>query len=324
MVRNDLLRAVWPGRLGAGKTAPCDAVIDLTGKDHDSASKETAGSQYDDPAASERYRNFLDWLFESFGTEETVFRQAMIARLGLKSGDRVLITGCGLGDDIPPCQDRVGHAGEVHAQDLSASMVRHAASRHACENTLFTVSSALDLPYVSGYFDAVFHFGGINLFGDVAQAVAEMDRVCRDGGRVVFGDEGIGPHLRATEYGRIAIGNNALWAHEIPLEHLPATASDIELSFVLGNCFYVIGFTSRDSMPFMNIDVPHKGWRGGTARTRYFGQLEGVTGSAKSKIERLAKSTGRSVHELLSELIEDLPVAGPAKCEIRPSSEPES
>ena len=55
--------------------------------------------EYDAAHAPDVYRNFLRWLYATFQTDEASFRQAMIARLHLRPGDRLLITGCGLGDD---------------------------------------------------------------------------------------------------------------------------------------------------------------------------------------------------------------------------------
>lgn len=251
----------------------------------------------------EIYRNFLSWLFQSFDVREYEFRAELLAHLKLKPGMRVLIVSCGLGEDIPLVSQAVGPEGEIHAQDISKAMVLQSARINAQENTLFTISNALDLPYASGYFDAVFHFGGINLFGDMARAISELDRVCKKGGRVVFGDEGIAAHLRKTEYFAIATCNNKLWALEAPMDLLPHGAQDVQLNYVLGNCFYVIGFLSGKEFPMMNIDVPHKGTRGGSARTRFFGQLEGVSAETKAKVYAKALESNISVHDWLEQAV---------------------
>mgnify|MGYP007051649106 CR=1 FL=1 len=47
-----------------------------------------------------------------------------------------------------------------------------------------------------------------NLFDDVGRAIFEMSRVVRPAGRVVVGDEGVGPWLRSTDYGRMVVTNN--------------------------------------------------------------------------------------------------------------------
>lgn len=260
---------------------------------------------YNSPHSVEIYRNFLNWLFETFDVRESDFRAELISRLKLAPGMRVLITGCGLGEDIPLVAEQIGASGEVHAQDLSKAMVLEAASKNDRPNTLFTISNANHLPYASGYFDAVFHFGGINLFGDVRHAISELDRVCKKGGRVVFGDEGIASHLRGTEYYDVAVRNIPLWASETPLNQLPHGALDVQLNYVLGNCFYLIGFTSGKAFPHMNLDVAHKGSRGGSARTRYFGQLEGVSPETRARLYAKAKSLDTSAHALLEKILGD-------------------
>lgn len=254
---------------------------------------------YDSDQSICRYRNFLEWLFLTFDTNESDFRSHILTPLQLAEGQRVLIVGCGLGEDIPIVIEKIGDAGELHAQDISKAMVMESADRHEFTNVFFTVSNANTLPYASNYFDAVFHFGGINLFGDVRLAISELDRVCKNGGKVVFGDEGIAGHLEGTEYYDIAVCNNRLWAKRPPMGDLPHGATDIQLNYILGNCFYLVSFTSGDDFPRMNIDVQHKGLRGGSARTRYFGQLEGVTEETKLRLQERAKKLNISIHELL-------------------------
>ncbi len=258
---------------------------------------------YNSENATDIYRNFLTWLFESFGQTEKDFRQQLLSNLALKKGMNVLVTGCGLGEDIPLIMEMIGPKGQLHAQDLSRAMVKAASDLHSDTNLYFSVSNGNTLPHPSRYFDAVFHFGGINLFGDVKKAVAELERVCKIGGRVVFGDEGIAPHLRGTQYADIAINNIKLWESLPPLHLLPTNALNIELKFILGNCFYLLAFTPSDGFPKMNIDIVHKGIRGGSARTRYFGKIEGVRESSRKKLYDEAQKRGVSVHDLLEEMI---------------------
>jgi SAM-dependent methyltransferase len=259
---------------------------------------------YDSDQSIDVYRNFLEWLFLTFNTNEADFRSQILNPLHLEDGQKVLIVGCGLGEDIPFVIEKIGDAGELHVQDISKAMVMESADRHKFSNVLFTISNANMLPYASNYFDAVFHFGGINLFGDIRVAISELDRVCKNGGRVVFGDEGIADHLIGTEYYEIAVCNNRLWAKKPPMGDLPYGANNIQLNYILGNCFYLVSFTSGSDFPSMNIDVQHKGLRGGSARTRYFGQLEGVTEGTKLRMQEQAKNLNISIHELLELMLD--------------------
>lgn len=272
--------------------------------------KESASlAQYGTDNAPEVYRNFLDWLFATFEQPEEEWRRDMAARLRLRPGDAVLVTGCGLGDDIPPLLDAVGHDGEVHAQDLSAQMVAHAAAHWARERPgeigqlHFSVGDALHLPFADGTFDAAYHFGGINLYDDVAAGIAEMARVVRPAGRVVIGDEGVAPWLRDTDYGRMVVTNIPLWGHAAPIALLPETVANVSLEWVLGQCFWVIGFSVGMNLPFINPHVRHKGRRGGTMWTRHRGQLEGVTPEIRAMVERAAAAAGLSVHDWLEQTL---------------------
>lgn len=273
--------------------------------------QRTSLAMYDTGSAIEIYRNFLAWLFETFQTDDASFRTAMARRLGLLPGQCVLVTGCGLGDDIPAILDIVGNEGEVYAQDLSPAMIQSAvgewtrARPDLARQVAFSTGNALKLPFPDGVFDAAFHFGGINLFDDIALGIAEMNRVVRVGGRVVISDEGVGPWLKATDYGRMVITNNGLWSHEAPLAKLPATAADVALTWVLGNCFWVIEFTVSKTFPELNPHVPHKGRRGGSMWTRHRGQLEPVTPETREKVIRAAAAAGVSVHDWLERALQE-------------------
>lgn len=258
------------------------------------------------------YENFLTWLFETFNEDEATFRNSLIEKLNLKEGSKVLVTGCGLGDDIVYMMPYVGRTGEIFAQDLSDIMIAATArifnnanaELFDLKNLYLSVSNAAQLPFADGYFDAAYHFGGINLFSDMKSAIHEMARVVKVGGKVLFGDEGLAPWLKDTDYGKVAINNNQLWALAPPLSLLPEIAANVNLNWVLGNCFYVVDFEVASSLPFMNMDVPHKGVRGGSMRKRYFGQLEGIDPCLKTAAALAAKAAGISVSAWVEQSIE--------------------
>lgn len=266
-------------------------------------------AMYDTAAATAMYRNFLDWLFATCQQDEAAFRRDLASRLRLLPGQAALVTGCGLGDDVPAILDMLGHAGEVHAQDLSAAMVASADVLWRRElparrgQLTLSVGDAAHLPYADGAFDAAYHFGGINLYDDIGLGIAEMARVVRPGGRVVLGDEGLAPWLHGTDFAAMVIGNNPLWGRPAPIGLLPAAARDVSLCWVLANCFWVIEFTVGEGLPALDPHVPHQGRRGGTMFTRHHGALEAVTPQTRAQVSQAAAAAGLSLHDWLEQAL---------------------
>jgi ubiquinone/menaquinone biosynthesis C-methylase UbiE len=264
-----------------------------------------------DRVASEIYDAALDWQFAALYEDEERVRELMIDMLDLKPGYRILEVGCGTGRDSFRLARRLGAEGELFLQDLSSGMVHTCLERMAEYDEQmhfrcalhYSISNATYLPFLSDFFDTVFHFGGFNEFSDHRRTAAEFARVVKPGGAVLFGDESVGPWLRGTEFGGIVTTNNPLFNHKLPVESLPICARDVNVRWIMANCFYVITFRKGDGPPPVDLDLPHKGWRGGTMRSRYFGVLEGVTPEAKELARRAAASAGVSVHEWLDRLV---------------------
>lgn len=312
------LSAETDGLVGAGHTyrylPGLDANVlipDFLDIEHLHEGGQKSLAMYDFEGARDIYRNFLSWMFRTFRVDENEFRKDLIRRLRIRDGARVLITGCGNGDDVFAALNAVGPNGTVFASDLAPEMVVATYAGlverggDALARTALSVCNACRLPFEDGFFDAAFHFGGINLFDDVKGAIDEMTRVTKEGGRVVFGDEGVAPWLAETEYGRMVVANNYLWAHRAPIDLLPHAAVDPSLSWVLGNCFYVIDFEKRSAGPFIDPDVPHVGRRGGTMRSRYYGQLEGIPPELKASVLEAAAKQKTSVAQWLEQAVRE-------------------
>lgn len=272
----------------------------LPGTDIPVFAREAAGvNEYALENAAEVHDNALRWVFATFRADEDGLRRRLIARLRLSEGQRVLVTGAGAGNDLPYLAKALG-TGEIHAQDIAqemllAGVLRHRAPMEAAGvKTSFSVSDAASLPFPDGHFDAAYHFGGINLFPDIAKGIAEMNRVVRPGGAIVIGDEGLAPWMRDTELGQMLVTNNALYAREAPLALLPATVRNVRLSWELNNCFYVIECEAGVEAPSIDIDVPHLGKRGGTIRSRHFGRMEGVDPTLRDQVYEEAERRGMS------------------------------
>ncbi len=280
----------------------------LTEPEHFSDIERQTQSEYD-RVAEEIYDRAVDWQFASFYTDENTVREAMVDLLDMSEDARVLEIGCGTGRDSYRLARRLGPKGQLHMQDLSRGMVEvcrrrmaeyDATYRFTC-GMEYSVSSATALPYPDDYFDAVFHFGGFNHFGDLKNAAAELTRVVRRGGRVLYGDEAVAPWLKGSEFDGIVSANNPLFKASTPLDSVPASARDVTIKWLIANCFYVIAFTrgQEDGPPPLDLDMAHTGVRGGTMRSRYFGVLEGVSLETKALVREAAAAAGVSIYEWL-------------------------
>jgi ubiquinone/menaquinone biosynthesis C-methylase UbiE len=286
-----------------------DGIPHLVQADQETYSPEEARENryYEETAAS--YDSALDWLFRSFYADETTIRLKMVDLLELEPRHRVLETGAGTCRDTVEIAKQLDPTGEIYALDLSPRMLavglerlRQRLDSPHCRLELL-VGNAGRLPFRDDFFDAAYHFGGLNLFTGKRQALSEMARVVRPGGKVVVGDEGISPWLRESEYGAILMNSNSLYRHRAPVELIPECARDAGVRWLIGGAFYVIDFRVGSGPPKVDLDLPIHGRRGGTHRTRYFGRLEGVTPEAKAIAEEAAAASGLSLHEWLDRAV---------------------
>ena len=264
-------------------------------------------------STAEAYDTTMDWVFKSFYEDEDKVRERMLEPLELNPDHKVLETGCGTCRDSERIARRLGAKGALFLQDLSPNMLLigkqkldalRAQGGFQCP-TEFFVGNAMRLPFPDGYFDRAFHFGGLNLFSDKRQAILEMARVVRVGGRVVVGDEGLAPWLRETEYGKILMNSSTLYTYNAPLDCVPPGARNPAVRWFLGNAYYLIDFEVGTGTPRIDLDLPINGRRGGTHRTRYYGTLEGVTPETKQLVSKAAAQAGLTIHEWLDRAVRE-------------------
>lgn len=236
-------------------------------------SSDEKSQQENDNGMAAGYETWLEWLFKIFDEDEYTVRAEMVELLELRRGACVLEIGCGTGKDSDHILRRIGPEGLLFAHDLSMGMMTLA--KRKLGNSLtpieYGLSNAAYLPFADRTFDAVFHFGGLNTFGEKRQALAEMTRVARVGAKVVAGDESVPPWLRKSVFGRVLMKTNPLYKHKPPLAYLPNSARNVCLRWILGSAFYVIDYRVGEGPPKLDLDLPIP-FKGDSLRSRYYSE----------------------------------------------------
>lgn len=258
---------------------------------------------YDNRA--EAYEENLHLTFLTHRVDEETCRNSFINALKLTPGSKVLEIAAGTGRDSLLIAKRLGRHGELHLSDISQNMLRICRAKLAKVEVPahYALVNAMHLPYPDGYFDAVYSFGAMGEFSDIKQSIAEMVRVAKTGSKIVFGDESMPPWLRHTYYARVLTATNPQFAAEVPLQYLPVEARDVRLKWVIGGVFYLIDFEVGEGEPNADFDFPIPGERGGTYRTRYDGQLEGVTPETKNLAYQAIRRKGMNMHDWLDKVV---------------------
>ena len=145
------------------------------------AYKRTTTEQWQEAAAAwHRWGPALEeWLGEA--TESMLD----LARIG--EGSRVLDVAAGAGGQTIAAARRAGSSGSVLATDISSNILEFAAEEARAAgfgNVATRVMDGESLEVEDGSFDAVISRVGLIYFPDRRRALAEMQRVLREGGRV--------------------------------------------------------------------------------------------------------------------------------------------
>jgi ubiquinone/menaquinone biosynthesis C-methylase UbiE/uncharacterized protein YbaR (Trm112 family) len=253
----------------------------------------------------EAYDKNLHLTFQTHREDEQKVRNMFVDILELKPSYRVLEISCGTGRDSEIIARRLGPEGQLCLQDIASAMLRQCRKRLTglTVPTSFCLSNACYLPYPDDYFDAVYSFGGLGEFSDIARSLAEMVRVSKVGAKIVVGDESIPPWLRKTEFAKILITTNPQFMADVPLAEMPVEAREVRLRWVIGGVFYLIDFKAGEGEPVGDFDFDIPGPRGGTYRTRYLGQLEGVSPATKQLAEQAREKRGLSMHRWLDDVV---------------------
>jgi ubiquinone/menaquinone biosynthesis C-methylase UbiE len=130
------------------------------------------------------------------GSPAEIYERHTVQRFGLvgarelldlqppRVGDRALDVACGTGAVTRLVAERVAPRGRVIGLDIETAMLALGRSVVNHPNVAWLKAEALGLPLDAGVFDLVFCQQGLQFFSDRLQALREMRRVLRSGGRL--------------------------------------------------------------------------------------------------------------------------------------------
>lgn len=254
---------------------------------------------------AEVYDDYLPLTFETFNCDEEKEREHLVDLLELNGNETILEFGCGTGRDSEIIMNRLSDKAKLFLQDISPEILQVAINKlqNKKDNLYFSLANGYHLPFKDNFFDRIFHFGGLNTFGDIKRTFKEIIRVSKVGAKVVIGDENMPIWLRETEQAKILMNSNPHYKFQIPFHDLPIEARKVKVEWIIGGFFYVISFEVGEGEPYADLDFPIPGRRGGTHRTRYKGHIEGVSEEVKAMAFKAQQSSGKSMHQWLNDAI---------------------
>jgi len=113
-------------------------------------------------------------------------KDSLLERLSLEHVRTAIDVGCGAGGDVVEMAGRMPPGGKAVGVDASEAMIAEARRRHSGHGhgVSFRLGDALGLPYPDDAFDVCRTETVLQHLPDVSQAISEMVRVTRPGGRV--------------------------------------------------------------------------------------------------------------------------------------------
>jgi len=165
-------------------------------------------------------------------------RKDIVSRLHLSKGLRVLEVSPGPGVFQGLLREHLTDEGDLVSLDLSMGMLRQCQLRNSRLNVHLVHGNAQFLPFADNSFDALFHFGGVNLFNDPDKAIQEFIRVVKKNGAVSWGDEHFAESYRSDFRKKILTMLNP--GFQRPMPGIPATLHDTKIHEVYGGLGYLV------------------------------------------------------------------------------------
>ena len=145
----------------------------------------------------EQYVRFMDRINQGDKEEGLLLDSQTFKCLDSKEGNHILEIGCGTGGAARALARIVGPTGRVVGVDISETMLAEARKRtDAALAVEFVLADVHHLPFADGAFDRCCATNVFEILADPRQALHEMVRVLRPGGKLV---------VPAPDYGSMAI-----------------------------------------------------------------------------------------------------------------------
>lgn len=147
----------------------------------------------------EKLASVYDW---TFGPTLHAGRLQAIQRMGIRSSDHVLEVGVGTGINAALYPREC----KITGIDFSASMLEKAQARFARKgitNVRLLEMDAAALSFADDSFDIVYAPYVMSVVPDPVRVAAEMRRVCRPGGRIVFLNHFRSPNFLLSKFERL-------------------------------------------------------------------------------------------------------------------------
>ena len=197
-----------------------------------------------------RWQRFYDWFAPIYDFSEKVFgrilagldipeeRVRLVSLLGLERGKSILEVSPGPGVYQKLIRERVGNDARYAAVDLSMGMLNQCQNRNRALDVALVHANGSHLPFADESFDALFHFGGVNLFDEPERALVEFVRVVRRGGIVSWGDEGFSESVPDSWKKRFLTRMNPGYLKQRP--SIPSGLSNVKQLEVSGGYGFLI------------------------------------------------------------------------------------